>query len=82
MVSIVRWQRNVVPMNTPFISPALAPPLIAQATLLLAEICPIKTPALPNDLTPQHLADRATVITSVLKEIITPRGWAHGGIND
>jgi len=69
-------------MDTPFISPALAPPLIAKATLLLAEISPVKTPALPNDLSPQDLAQRAKVITSVLREIIAPRGWAHGGIND
>jgi len=68
--------------NTPFIAVALAPPLIIKATLLLAELCPGKTPALQNDFTPQAFAQRASVITSVLREIITSRGWAHGGIND
>ena len=68
--------------NIPFITGALAPPPLVKVTLLLAEFCPVKTPCLPDILDPQLLAHRANLITSVLKEIISPRGWAHGGIND
>ena len=68
--------------HTPFIATALAPPPVIKATLLLAEFCSVKTPGLSDIFDPQLLAQRASVITSVLKEIIAPRGWAHGGIND
>ena len=69
-------------MNNPlFVAAALAPPLVIKATLLLAEFCPVKAPDMSGILDPL-LAYRANVVTSVLKEIIAPRGWAHGGIND
>jgi len=72
----------VAPMNNTPIATALAPPMVIKATLLLAEFCPVKPPGLSGILDSQLLAQRASMITSVLKEIIAPRGWTHGGIND
>ena len=69
-------------MNTPFIALALALPSKSKARLLLAEFCPVKIPDLHGDLSAERLSQRAIAITSVLKKIIAPRGWAHGGINE
>lgn len=69
-------------MNAAFFPQALSPPPAAKATLLLAEFCPVKTPGSQNIFDPKLLALRANLITSVLKEIISPPGWIHGGIND
>ena len=69
-------------MNLPFVSRALPPPLVIKVPLLLAELCPVKAADLPASLVAQPLTLHAVKLAVVLKKIISPTGWRHGGIND
>jgi len=68
-------------MNLPHISRSL-PPEVIKIPLLLAELCPVNAPELPDYLVAQPLAFRARQLTSVLKKVISPTSWRHGGINE
>ena len=50
--------------------------------LLLAEFCPVQDRQLPGNFDPYQLTIRHSAVTVVLKEMLVPFGWHHGGINE
>jgi hypothetical protein len=59
-----------------------APSLATVLPRLLAEFCQVNNASHASGLEPRQLALRATTVTILLKEILVPSGWHHGGIND
>jgi hypothetical protein len=61
---------------------ALSPPMAIVIPLLLTEFCQVYDTNHADGLEPRQLTLRATTITVLLKKMLVPSGWPHGGIND
>jgi hypothetical protein len=61
---------------------ALSPPLAVVLPLLLTEFCQVNQTNHADNLESRQLTLRASTITLLLKNMLAPSGWPHGGIND